>query len=88
DWVVGMNMSRCYTVLAREVGFGQTLHIGRVITPTVALVCQRDSEIANFKPSPFWTMDVGVSVQNGQFLAHWVPPEECSDDQGRWTNKA
>ncbi|MCV5277166.1 DNA topoisomerase, partial [Escherichia coli] len=47
DWVVGMNMSRCYTVLAREVGFGQTLHIGRVITPTVALVCQRDSEIAN-----------------------------------------
>lgn len=88
DWVVGMNMSRCYTVLAREVGFGQTLHIGRVITPTVALVCQRDSEIANFKPSPFWTMDVGVSVQNGQFLAHWVPPEECSDDQGRCTNKA
>ncbi|MFC6674113.1 DNA topoisomerase 3 [Marinobacterium aestuariivivens] len=88
DWLIGMNVSRLYTVLARQVGFDQTLHVGRVITPTVALVCQRDNEIENFKPSPFWTLTVGVSVQNGQFKAHWISPEECSDDQGRCINKA
>lgn len=87
DWLIGMNVSRLYTVLTRDVGFNQTLHVGRVITPTVALVCQRDREIANFKPSPFWTLTVGVSVQNGQFTANWVAPEECSDDHGRCTNK-
>ncbi len=33
DWLVGMNVSRLYTVLARDVGFNHTLHVGRVITP-------------------------------------------------------
>ncbi|MDV5727865.1 DNA topoisomerase [Klebsiella pneumoniae] len=51
-----MNVSRLYTVLARDVGFNHTLHVGRVITPTVALVCQRDREIAGFTPSPCWTL--------------------------------
>ncbi|HFZ8524676.1 DNA topoisomerase III [Aeromonas caviae] len=88
DWLIGMNVSRLYTVLARQVGFESTLHVGRVITPTVALVCQRDRDIAGFIPSPYWVLGVNVAVQNGQFLAQWVPPEECSDDQGRCTNKA
>ena len=87
DWLIGMNISRLYTVLTRQIGFDQTLHVGRVITPTVALVCQRDLEIQNFKPSPFWTLEAGISVQNGQFAASWVPPEECSDEQGRCINK-
>ena len=87
DWLIGMNVSRLYTVLARQVGFESTLHVGRVITPTVALVCQRDRDIAGFTPSPYWVLGVNVAVQNGQFLAQWVPPEECSDDQGRCTNK-
>ena len=88
DWLIGMNMSRLYTSLAREVGFGQTLHVGRVLTPTVALVCQRDRDIANFKPSPYWTMDVRVAVQNGQYIARWLPPEECADEHGRCINRA
>ena len=87
DWLVGMNISRLYTVLARQTGFNETLHVGRVLTPTVALVCQRDTEIANFKPSPFWVLQVGISVQNGQFMAQWQPPEEFTDDQGRCINK-
>lgn len=31
---------------------------------------------------------MNVSVQNGQFAAQWIPPEECSDEQGRCVNKA
>lgn len=88
DWLVGMNVSRLYSVLARGVGYTDTLHVGRVITPTVALICQRDREIANFTPSPYWTLGVNVSVQNGQFAGHWLPPEDCSDEHGRCINKA
>lgn len=87
DWLVGMNISRLFTVLARQVGFRETLHVGRVLTPTVALVCQRDTDISNFKPSPFWVLQVSVSVQNGQFVAQWQPGEDISDDQGRCINK-
>ncbi len=87
DWLVGMNISRLYTILARQSGFNETLHVGRVLTPTVALVCQRDRDIANFKPSQFWVLQVGVSVQNGQFIAQWVAPNDFCDDQGRCTNK-
>lgn len=87
DWLVGMNISRLFTVLGRKVGFRETLHVGRVLTPTVALVCQRDSEIASFKPSPFWVLQALVTVQNGQFSAQWVPGEDVCDDQGRCTSK-
>lgn len=87
DWLVGMNISRLYTVLARSVGFRETLHVGRVLTPTVSLVCSRDKDIANFKPSPFWVLQVTTSVQNGHFKARWLPNESVSDDQGRCINK-
>lgn len=87
DWLVGMNISRLYTVLARSVGYRETLHVGRVLTPTVALVCARDNEIANFKPSPFYVLQVTTSVQHGQFQAKWVPGEDVSDEQGRCINK-
>lgn len=88
DWLVGMNISRLYTVLARQTGFTETLHIGRVLTPLVSLVCTRDREIANFKPLPFWVLKVGVSVQGGQFTAQWIAPEDHSDDQGRCTSQS
>lgn len=88
DWLIGMNASRLYTVLTRKAGFDQTLHIGRVITPTIFLVCQRDQDITNFKASPFWTLDISVSVQNGHFSARWCAPDEFIDEQGRCINKA
>lgn len=88
DWLIGMNGSRLYTVLARNAGYRETLHVGRVITPTVALVCQRDNEIANFTPVPYYVLAVDVSVQNGTFRAFWQPPEELADEQGRCINKA
>lgn len=88
DWLIGMNASRLYSILARQAGYNQTIHIGRVITPTVTLVCQRDKEIKEFTPSPYWTLKFVVSVQNGQFLADWVPDETCCDDKGHCINKA
>lgn len=88
DWLIGMNMSRLYSKLAEMVGYKETLHVGRVITPTVALVCQRDRDIAQFKPSPFYVLTASVQVQQGAFYAQWLPPEEVSDEHKRCINKA
>ena len=51
DWIVGMNATRLFSCL-----YGQTLNVGRVMTPTLAMVVMRDADIAAFKPEPFYTM--------------------------------
>ncbi|MGP9797041.1 DNA topoisomerase 3 [Halomonas sp. 86] len=88
DWLIGMNMSRLYSKLAEKAGYRQTLHVGRVLTPTVNLVCLRDQAIANFKASPYYVLTASAVVQQGSFEAKWVPPEEVCDEQGRCLNKA
>ena len=54
DWVLGFNATRLYTL---RYGNGkQLLSIGRVQTPTLAMIVSRQKEIENFKPSPFWVL--------------------------------
>ena len=53
DWIVGMNATRLFSCL-----YGQTLAVGRVMTPTLAMVVMRDAQIAAFKPEPFWTVQL------------------------------
>jgi DNA topoisomerase-3 len=52
DFLVGMNLTRLYTALARSIGFREILNIGRVLTATVNLVCERERAIASFQPTP------------------------------------
>jgi len=54
DWIVGMNATRLFSCL-----YGPTLNVGRVMTPTLAMVVMRDAEIAAFKPKPFYTVQIG-----------------------------
>lgn len=54
DWVLGINATRLYTLKYGEQG--QVLSIGRVQTPTLALVVNRQLEIQNFKPADFWEL--------------------------------
>jgi DNA topoisomerase-3 len=51
DWIVGINATRLFSVL-----YGQTLNIGRVLSPTLAMICERDANISIFKPEPFYTV--------------------------------
>ena len=53
DWLVGINATRLFTVL-----YGRTLNIGRVMSPTLALIAQREAEIAAFEPVPFYTVEL------------------------------
>lgn len=59
DWLLGMNATRLYTIKYGNNQYGkkpQVLSIGRVQTPTLALIVQRQKEINNFKPQPFWVL--------------------------------
>ena len=51
DWLVGINATRLFSVLYRR-----TLNIGRVMSPTLALIVQREAEIEAFQPEPFFTV--------------------------------
>lgn len=71
DWLLGMNATRLYTL--KYGGNKQVLSIGRVQTPTLALVVNRQKEIDDFVPTPFWELKteykkVVFSVVSGRFL--------------------
>ena len=51
DWIVGINVTRLFSTL-----YGQTLNVGRVMTPTLALVVEREAAIRSFKPESFYTV--------------------------------
>ncbi|MFV0470036.1 MAG: DNA topoisomerase 3 [Dysgonomonas sp.] len=70
DWLLGMNATRLYTI---KYGQNKTvLSIGRVQTPTLALIVNRQLEIENFKPEPYWELktiyrETTFSVTKGKF---------------------
>lgn len=54
DWLLGMNATRLYTL--KHGGYKQVLSIGRVQTPTLAILVKRFKEIENFRPKPYWEL--------------------------------
>ena len=89
DWLIGMNLSRAYTLSERYKGNKVTLPIGRVKTPTLALVVRRERELADFKPVDYFTVKILYTHENGTFWATWQPKDEQKglDSDGRLINK-
>ena len=83
DWLIGMNLSRLFTLLGRQAGYTGVLSVGRVQTPTLKLVVDRDREIARFVSVPYWAVDVLLSHAGQSFTASWIPPEGSTDAAGR-----
>ncbi len=90
DWLIGMNLSRAYTLRAHRGGSRSLLTVGRVQTPTLALVANRDREIECFKPIPFFTIKAEIQHAAGQFWASWKPKDlqEGLDTDGRLIDAA
>jgi DNA topoisomerase-3 len=65
DWIVGINATRLFSLL-----YGQTLNVGRVMSPTLAMMVEREENIANFKATPFYTvqLDLGSLTLSGDRL--------------------
>lgn len=87
DWLLGINMSRACTVLAKQQGHPHTFTVGRVQTPTLQLVVKRDTEIENFKPIPFFDVEAIFSKKNVTFKTKWQVPESINDEK-RCTDKS
>lgn len=88
DWLIGMNMSRLFTLLGRQSGYQGVLPVGRVQTPTLRLVVDRDRSIANFVPVAYWAIDVQLSHEGTAFTAQWRADPDACDDQERCLNQA
>ncbi len=87
DWLIGMNLSRAYTLAARRAGHKIVLPIGRVKTPTLALVVRRERQLQNFKPIDYFTLKARFTPggEENAFWAEWKPSPEQSglDAEGR-----
>jgi len=92
DWLFGMNLTRAYTLAGQKAGFGNVLSVGRVQTPILGLVVNRDNEIANFVSKPFYEVLAHLVTPKQQlFTAKWVPSKACEphqNEEGRVLNKA
>ncbi|MBO9748662.1 DNA topoisomerase III [Xanthomonas phaseoli pv. dieffenbachiae] len=88
DWLIGINLTRLFTLLGRQAGHDGVLSVGRVQTPTLKLVVDRDREIAAFVPIPFWSIDVSLSAAGSALSAHWLAPRAATDDAGRCLHQA
>lgn len=86
DWLLGMNCTRLYTL--RYGQNRQVLSIGRVQTPTLALIVNRQKEIENFKPEPYWVLatvyrDTIFTATKGKFTSKEEGEEAFSTIEGK-----
>ncbi|WP_300720271.1 DNA topoisomerase III [Pseudomonas sp.] len=88
DWLIGMNMSRLFTLLGRQSGYQGVLPVGRVQTPTLRLVVDRDRSISDFVPVAYWAIDVQLRHDHQVFTAQWRAHPDTCDDQDRCLNQA
>lgn len=90
DWLIGMNFSRAFTLAARRAGHQATLPVGRVKTPTLALVVRREREIASFLLADYFTVKADFQHEKGVFTAYWKPKDDQQglDAEGRLADNA
>ena len=87
DWLLGMNATRLYTLKYRQ-GRGQVYSIGRVQTPTLAMIVKRHLEIQNFKPEQYWVLSTLYRDTLFTLKASEKEDEDdTSDNRGRITSE-
>jgi DNA topoisomerase III len=74
DWIVGMNATRAYSV--RFGRPGDVLSVGRVQTPTLRLLVDREREIENFKPEKFWTVHARFAREGVTYDGVWFKKKQ------------
>jgi DNA topoisomerase-3 len=84
DWIVGMNATRAATIRLRS-SFDGAVSLGRVQTPTLAILARREEEIRAFKPEPYWLVDAtfaasGERVYEGRYHAGSSPRIKTAEE--------
>jgi len=91
DWLVGLNATRAMTTKHRTGhGHGALLSVGRVQTPTLALLARRESDIDAFEPRDFWQVKVRFAAadEKGEYEAVWTRKGKTKDEADRTYDKA
>lgn len=89
DWLIGMNFTRAYSIKARAAGYDQKFTIGRVQTPTAALIVRRENEIKNFQPVTYYNLIVSWQGEKAPFETTWQVANDFTeaDPEGRILKK-
>ena len=91
DWLYGLNMTRLCTLQGQKSGYQGVLSIGRVQTPILGLVVNRDIEIENFISKPFYEVLAHITTKNGEkYQGKWKPSKACEpfmDEEKRILSK-
>lgn len=91
DWLYGLNMTRLCTLQGQKSGYQGVLSIGRVQTPILGLVVNRDIEIKNFISKPFYEVIANLETKEGlKYKGKWKPSSACEpymDDENRVLSK-
>lgn len=89
DWLVGMNLSRAYTIKGRDAGFDGVIRVGRVQTPTLALIVRREQEIANFRATTHYLIQAVFAHELGNIPATLKYKADTAglDSDGRMLDK-
>lgn len=80
DWLIGMNASRAYTLLIQKKGIKDVFSVGRVQTPTLALIVKREKEIENFQSKDFWEIVAEFNINGKKFHGKWHKENETRLD--------
>jgi DNA topoisomerase III len=72
DWLVGINATRALTAYNSKYGGFNKTPVGRVQTPTLALMAEREREISSFLPRDYWEVSAQFRVQNGEYRGLWI----------------
>ncbi|MBR3429036.1 MAG: DNA topoisomerase 3 [Clostridia bacterium] len=80
DWLVGMNATRLYSML-----YGRTLKVGRVMSPTLAMIVKREDNIRSFVPEKFYTVQLesGITVTSERFSNREEAEALCQECNGK-----
>lgn len=79
DWLIGLNSTRALTILQSRGGFSVT-PAGRVQTPTLAILTQRELEIQAFEPEPYSEVWADFGVQSGVYSGRWIDRDWKKND--------
>ena len=86
DWLLGMNLSRAYTLTSSgSDGKHILIAVGRVQTPTLTMVARRDYAVEHFVPKPYFSISAVLSAANCTFKARWKPKpgQPGMDEEGK-----
>ena len=91
DWLYGLNMTRLCTLQGQKSGYQGVLSIGRVQTPILGLVVNRDLEIEHFVSKPFYEVIADITtIQGEKYQGKWQPSKACEpymDEENRVISK-